>query len=161
MAQLEEKLEPSFRTTRGSLLAGSPSRTGPRRRSRGGDRHQGSTTRSFRGGGWEAPGWPCTSRWLFPYSPTQSFLRCWSLCSSRDLRLCLQQRLCFSPLWNEKWQLLSLTLEENKQKLRPAGRDEKPLFRWSTPTAVLTTLHALGREKIQVGCAHADGWERR
>lgn len=58
---------------------------------------------------------------------TQSFLRCWSLWSSRHLRLCLQQRLCFSPLWNEKWQLLSLTLVENKQKLRPAGRWKAPL----------------------------------
>lgn len=58
---------------------------------------------------------------------TQSFLRCWSLWSSRDLRLCLQQRWCFSPLWNEKWQLLCLTSGEKQQQLRPAGRRKAPL----------------------------------
>lgn len=89
----------------------------------GGDRHRVGLRRAlFQGRRWEALKTRALPVSCSRTASTQSFLRCWSLCSSRDLRLCLQQRLCFSPLWNEKWQLLSLTFGENKQKLRPAGR---------------------------------------
>lgn len=93
----------------------------------GGDRHRvGLWCALFQGRRWEALKIRALLVGCSRTGSTQSFLRCWSLWSSRDLRLCLQQRLYFSPLWHEKWQLLSLTLGENKQKLRPAGRWKAP-----------------------------------
>lgn len=82
--------------------------------------------RSFRGG----DGRPWRSVHFLSVVPVQALPRVFWGVGVFDLletlRLCLQQRLYFSPLWNEKWQLLSLTFGENKQKLRPAGRWKAP-----------------------------------
>ena len=132
------------RTTRGSSLAGSPSHTGPRRRSPGrGWTQCGPTTRALSGeetGGPEDAG---HSR----IGSTQGFLRCWSLWSSRDLGCVFSKDYVFHCCGMRNDNYLPWLLEKSSSWGQQV--DGKPLFlvRWQLCSALFVCLDVRRLEK--------------